>query len=39
VRDLRTDIVVKNLRQVLGGRIDPFLTAALAERARAARRT
>nr|MBA3534677.1 hypothetical protein [Ardenticatenales bacterium] len=34
VRDLRTDTVIKSLRHVLSGRIDPFLMAALIQRSR-----
>jgi len=33
-RDVRTDTVVKSIRNVLAGRIDPFLTAAMDRRRR-----
>lgn len=35
VRDLRTGTVIRSIRHVLSGRLDPFLMAALAQRAQA----
>jgi protein subunit release factor B len=37
VRDVRSEMVIKSVRHVLAGRIDPFLLAGLARRAEAAR--